>query len=154
MRAYGLDKWRHGIQGKVSLRNYSLKLEPSKEKFYNGNWASSLLFKARTNSLELRSRVYRFEGNGDKTCLACNMGCEETVHHIIVECQAYEEVRVSAIADYVGSIGRDKFNRVISREDDGLNYFLGLGEDINTEVVEITKSLLLSIWTIRASVID
>ena len=45
VQAYGLAKWRNGIENKVSLGSYAIKPQPKMEFFYDGNWASILLFK-------------------------------------------------------------------------------------------------------------
>ena len=50
----------------VSLKLYSLKGKPKRELFYNEDWGSSLLFKARSNSFEVNDRTYRFRESRDR----------------------------------------------------------------------------------------
>ena len=61
-------KWKVLINNKVkqvwagdmeSRKFYSNKSTPKKEVFFNGNWGSVLLFKARSISLEINDRTYR-----------------------------------------------------------------------------------------------
>ena len=53
----GVSKWRKGIVGKSTLKWYSMKDRPRYESFYDGGWSSELLFKARSQSLELNART-------------------------------------------------------------------------------------------------
>ena len=55
------------MKEKTSLEIYKNKDKPKKENFYNGSWESSLLFKARTKSLEINERIKRW-GEGPEHC--------------------------------------------------------------------------------------
>ena len=60
-RQYGLNKWKEEMRNKTTLQNYGeMKETPRKELFYDGSYGSSLLFKARTNSLEVNRRTWRW----------------------------------------------------------------------------------------------
>merc|ERR1719154_70437 len=102
VKDYGLLKWKQGIGNKSTLKMYSEKAAPRKEVFYSGNKGSSLLFKARTNSLEVNDRTYRFNENRERLCKMCNMGVEETLDHLIVECPVYDIARVKTMGEYKG----------------------------------------------------
>ena len=123
---------------------YLEKSVPQKENFYNGDWGSRLLFRARTNSLEVRDRTYRFNETREKTCLGCNMGVDETVEHIMAECPAYDGDKV--IREYKGILGEDKFRELVELEDKGLSFLLGIAENVPVQVVEITKTYLCQVW--------
>ena len=45
---YGLNKWKSGINGKVTLEWYASKECPNYVSYYDGSVGSQLLFKART----------------------------------------------------------------------------------------------------------
>ena len=45
------------MEKKKSLRWYKNKENPKNEKIYNGSWESTLLFKARTDSLEVNQKI-------------------------------------------------------------------------------------------------
>ena len=56
-----------------------------------------------------------------------------------------------AIAECKGVIGEDGFREIILRgvEDQGTNFFRGLGKDGTKEIVEVTKKYLVWIWAFR-----
>ena len=149
VKEHGLLKWKQGMEKKSTLKMYSEKEKPKKEIFYNGNKGSSLLFKARTNSLEINDRTYRFNGSRDRWCKMCNRGVEETLDHVIVECSAYDTARDIAISKYKGILGDNKFREIINLDDNGIGFLLGIGKEIPDLVVEISKSFLSQIWAIR-----
>ena len=67
----GLKKWRDGIAMKETLNWYSYKQCPKQEIFYNGDEGSSLLYKCRTQSLEVNFRTYRWNEERTKLCSKC-----------------------------------------------------------------------------------
>ena len=149
VKEHGLLKWKQGMEKKSTLKMYSEKEKPKKEIFYNGNKGSSLLFKARTNSLEINDRTYRFNGSRDRWCKMCNRGVEETLDHVIVECSAYDTARDIAISKYKGILGDNKFREIINLDDNGIGFLLGIGKETPDLVVEISKSFLSQIWAKR-----
>ena len=128
VREFGLEKWKMGMENKSSLKLYSSKGKPKKEIFYNGDWGSSLLFKARSNSLEVNDRTYRFRESRDRNCMVCNMRVRETLDHLFVECPAYEQARDGVTRDFKDLLGENEFREIISSDDNGLGFFLGLVE--------------------------
>ena len=113
---YGLEKWRRGIEGKSSLLGYGMKKCPKREDFYDGSWTSSLLFKARSGSLEINDRTHRFNERRNKHC---EFGCsrdgvmlDETVQHIMTECEGYQDEMGRAIEIYKGILGNMKFREI------------------------------------------
>ena len=84
-----MAKWRIGLERKATLKLYRTKKTPKSELFYNGSWAGQLLFKVRTNSLEVNVRTYRWNDNGQRMCMQCGMGVDETVEHMLLECEEY-----------------------------------------------------------------
>ena len=146
-----MEKWKDRIGRKATLKMYSEKSVPQKENFYNGDWGSSLLFRARTNSLEVGDRTYRFNETREKTCLGCNMGVDETVEHIMAECPAYDGDRDKVIREYKEILGEVKFRELVELEDKGLSFLLGIAENVPVQVVEITKTYLCQVWGKRES---
>ena len=53
-------KWAQSLWEKSSVEWYRRKTQPKSECFYDGSMGSELPFKARTKSLEVNSRVYRW----------------------------------------------------------------------------------------------
>ena len=154
VREFGLEKWKKGMENKSSLKLYSSKGKPKKEIFYNGDWGSSLLFKARSNSLEVNDRTYRFRESRDRNCMVCNMRVRETLDHLFVECPAYEQARDGVTRDFKDLLGENEFREIISSDDNGLGFFLGLVEGGSLQVLELTKAFLTKIWGIRDMVTD
>ena len=111
---------------KSKLKMYSEKVAPMKDIFYSGNKGSSLLFKVRTNSQEVKDRTYRFNENRDRLCQMSNMVVEETLDHLIVECLAYDITRVKTVGDNKGILGKSKCREIINSDDNGLRFLLGI----------------------------
>ena len=81
--------------------------------------------------------------------MQCTIFCDENVHHLMIECPAYDSMRTRAISEYIRVMGKNKFDEVISLEYDGLEFFLGLVNNAPYEVMEVTKELLANIWRHR-----
>ena len=103
---YGLNKWKSGISGKVTLEWYASKECPKYVRYYDGSVGSQLLFKARTQSLELNARTYRWNENGVKRCMNCDLNEDETVMHVMVECDKFD-------------VERERFLNVLRNEYEG-----------------------------------
>ena len=149
VKEFGLEKWKAGMEKKSTLKLYSNKVTPRKEVFFNGNWGSELLFKARSNSLEINERTYRFNERREKTCYICNMAVNETLDHLMTECPTYDQDRVGIMREYKEFLGEVKFREVISEDDNGLGFLLGLVEGAPPQVIELTKTFLCNIWRTR-----
>ena len=148
---YGLNKWVKGIESKSTLGVYGNKKCPGREKFFDGSWLSSLLFKARAGALELNDRTYRYNEGNIRRCQLCEVewGSQETLKHFMAECPAYEEEMDWARGRYIGEVGIERFNDWVIGDDLGLRYFLGFEKGLGTEIVEITKQYLGIIWNKR-----
>ena len=118
--------------------------------FYDGSLGSSLLFKARTESVELNARTYRWQENDDK-CKLCVRKPKEDVTHWIVECEFYDVERTSFIRKIVGIIGEERWEVIRMRDDLGLGYILGIEPSVPIRVVEETKLYLEKLWYKRKS---
>ena len=91
----GLNKWKENISKKRSLRWYKEKEIPKTENIFNGSWESTLLFKARTDSLEVNKKKKKWGGDNDKCehCESLGRKQVETLEHLIIESEIYEEER-------------------------------------------------------------
>ena len=153
VREFGLKKWRKRMDNPEelpTLKLYAKKKVPAFESFYDGSWGSSLLFKARSGSLETDDRTYRYRGDGNRICVNCNLGIAETVKHIMAECPAYDRAREWAMDKIIQEIGEAEFDRVAGLEEYGMAYFLGLEEGVPERVIRVTKTLLCCIWVQRS----
>ena len=151
----GLNKWKEEMEGKTSLEIYKNKDNPKKENFYNGSWESSLLFKARTNSLEINERIKKW-GEGPEHCQKCITGGDnipETIKHILTECPAYKNERLKMEKDIEEKIGKEKWNKIKGEEKEGVDFLLGLHEEEN-ETINSTKTFLGRMWKERKRVTE
>ena len=81
------------MNSRTTLEIYRLgKLQIRQEKHYDNSFESCLLFRARSNSLQLGWRK-RFNGE-DTSCPVCNIGIEETLQHFVTGCAALEDLRI------------------------------------------------------------
>jgi len=151
---YGQDVWRKGINEKSTLRFYKEKKEPMKEVFYDGSFEGKLLFRARSGSLEVNGRTYRWNG-GREDCQNCCYGGKETIEHFMIECNRYEEERAGLIQVIQGLVGQELWHEIQDREDRGMGIVLGFKagkEAIDSNmgrIVEATKAFLKAAWKKR-----
>ncbi len=150
VKEMGLRKWKNGINEKVTLAWYRYKEKPKRECMYDGSYGSELLFKARTMSLEVNARTYRWSESGIKTCEQCTSGEDETVKHVIVKCSKYEMERNVFINEIVREIGMNEWLNKRDNEDEALLYVLGMQEEINMSVIEKVKEFLEKMWRKRS----
>ena len=131
-----------------SLEWYRNKDRPSKEKFYDGGVGSGLLFKARTGSLETNRRTWRWNGGG-RSCNQCVVGenpVDESVEHILIECDRYEEERRELDTFMGNKIGVTRWEEEKQSENRGIDYVLGFRELKN---MRGTKKFLEGAWRKR-----
>ena len=142
----GVDKWKENMRKKNSLRWYKIKEKPKRENIYDGSWESKLLFKARTDSLEVNEKRRKWGGENDK-CEKCEDGRDrqiETLEHLMTECKAYEDERREFENKIKDKIGREIWERRKGEDDRGMKLILGLEK--NKEMIKDTKQYLKEIW--------
>ena len=144
----GLKEWKKGMEKKKSLLYYANKERPNWEPIYNGTWESSLLFKARSNSLEVKERENRWK-NTDERCNNCNIDTKEDLRHLLIECPKYEKEREKLERKIKMKIGEHAWEQEKRKMDNGVKFILGLEkEKISTLMLE-TKEYLKEIWLKR-----
>ena len=139
---YGLNKWKRGMNEKVTLEWYASKECPKYERYYDGSVGSQLLFKARTQSLELNARTYRWNEGGVKRCMMCDLGEDETVMHVVVECDKYDVQRDRFLNVLRNEYEDDRIAEWMEREDKGLRVLLGIESGVNDNVIDAMKEFL------------
>ena len=138
---------------KNSLRWYKIKEKPRKESIYDGSYESTLLFKARSDSLEVNEKKRKWGEQNDK-CEKCNDvdgSPIETLEHVLIECKAYKEIRNTFEEKIKNKLGEEQWERKKAQEDKGMKTILGLTAD-GKEIVEDTKQYLKEIWRRRKMV--
>ena len=112
--------------------------------------ASTLLFKARTDSLEVNEKRKKWEGGKD-TCEKCEIKEErnaETLKHVLIECPEYKRERTNFETEVIRTIGNREWEAIKQSEDKGMKEILGLG-DYGQKMTDITKKYLNTIWKKR-----
>ena len=97
------------VKKSLTSQRFKRECKIKYENFYEGTWGCSLLFKARSKSLETKDRTRRWNEN-EWCCNSCmRMGDQirENLEHIKIECKAYENER----QDLINKINE----RIISR---------------------------------------
>ena len=93
VREYGRGKWKSEMLSKSTLLWYKNKQMPRHECMYEGSYDSEFLFKARSQSLEVKTRTCRWSIDGSRECKICDIGVKESMFHLIVECSGYANER-------------------------------------------------------------
>jgi hypothetical protein len=145
VRRVGLEKWRLGIEQKVTLGLYKRKEFPAWDRVYDGSWGAQLLFKVRTGSLELAARTYRWEGNGD-LCNSCQEGVRETVEHFVVKCRAYDREREEWWRGIRAEVGNERWEQNRGDVEGFMALILGMDYTEEGRVGEVAKEFLVKAW--------
>ncbi|KAF2366974.1 hypothetical protein FHG87_002248 [Trinorchestia longiramus] len=148
-KEYGLNKWKHSMNGKTTLTWYASKNVPRFEVFYDGSFGSQLLFAVRCKALSVNRRTWRWNERNTRLCLQCNRGVEETVEHLVLDCSKYEQERESLMDVVHEQCGENKWNARCVEEDSGMRYLVGLDEECNMTVVDAMKDFLVYAWNKR-----
>ena len=90
---FGLNKWKGGMVSKKTLEWYRMKVVPEVVSYYFGSWGCELLFKARSQSLEVNARTYRWNADKSRECKMCSTEQVESVYYMLVEYYKYEKKR-------------------------------------------------------------
>ena len=153
-QAWGLSEWKKGMENKKTLELYKNKDQLKRELWYDGSQGSKILFNARAGAWELKARIWRWSGEGEK-CLNCWVGREmvsETIEHVILECEAYWQEREGLEEEMEQMVGAEIWSEVKSREDRGLAWLLGLQDEDEENIagrMKIVKNFLKDVWRRR-----
>ena len=136
-------------ESKSTLEWYRQKGKPEALQWHNGDWGSRLLVKARTGTLEVLARN---RDGIDQDC-SCSSGVRETIGHLVVECDRYEEERDRLIGHIKTVIGVEEWTSRLEEENGGILTVLGLhrGERQREreEIIRGTKRFLIDAWEKR-----
>ncbi|KAF2346312.1 hypothetical protein FHG87_022932 [Trinorchestia longiramus] len=143
---YGLNKWKHSMNGKTILTWYVSKNVPRFEMFYDGSFGSQLLFAIRYKALSVNRCKWRWNEGNTRLCLQCNRRVEETIEHLVLECSKYE-CEQESLRDVVHEqCGENKWIVRCVEEDSGMRYLVELDEECNMTVVDAMKDFLVHAW--------
>ena len=135
--------WKEEIQKKVTLTYYNkFKTEiKNEERIYGNNQESKVLFRARTNTLELQWRKKFI--NESTICQLCKEE-EETLEHFLLDCQNLNNVRKECIL----LMKPQHENR------DTIVKYLLLFEIENEKDIAKYKKILLKMWRERKEILN
>lgn len=145
----GARKWKQKMGEKVTLAWYASKERPRHEKFYDGGLGGQLLFKARSQSLELNARTYRWSANGRKECDQCTTEEHETVEHAVLRCAKYDRERSDLMNVVNEATERGVWEERMREDDNGMKFLLGLDNEVPESVIVAVKVFLERMWMKR-----
>ena len=143
----GKTRWQLGMERKSTLKWYRKREKPEAIKWHMGDQGSKLLAKARSGTMEVKSRNRNEE---DQNCSICRDE-RETIEHFIVECPGYREQRGRLVESIKGILGLTEWQKRLEEEDGGILTVLGLYEsgEKSERIVRETKKFLAMAWEIR-----
>ena len=90
MRGVGLSKWNTEMERKKTLEWYREKEAPMFVRWYDGSLGGDLFFRAKPQCMNVNAHNCRWLESRNKVCQMCDMGEDETVEHVVFECQMYD----------------------------------------------------------------
>ena len=132
IRQWDTEEWKIDLESKSSAKIYrTFKTEIKEEKCYDNRFSSVLLFRARSNTLELNARN-RFK-NLETKCELCENENED-LQHFLVECKGLEHLREKEIMTKGYDEDKEKMVGKILFEN---------------QEIEITKGMIEKMWKFR-----
>ena len=102
--------------------------------------------------MNLNARNYRWSESRSKVCQKCDMGEDETVVHVMLECEKYERDRWQMNRVVQSEMGwvADEVNGEVERyERDWMLLLLGLNGEATERMMEAVKGFLEKMWSTR-----
>ena len=94
--------WRVGLDKLSSVGIYrEFKLKIKEEGGYDNSFGSNLLFKARSNTLQLNDRKRHYKVDKDTSCKLCGEGMED-MNHFILKCCKLNSKRRGGLIERTG----------------------------------------------------
>ena len=134
------------MEHKSTLEWYREKEAPMYERWYDGSLGGDLLFRARAQCMDVNARNYRWSESRSKVCQMCDMGEDETVEHVMLECMKYARDRNDMMQVVLRELGHDRVE-MTGRE--WMVVLLGLCGETNERVIEAVKEFLERLWRAR-----
>ena len=149
VKRVGLSKWRNEMERKNTLEWYKEKETPAYERWYDGSLGSDLLFRARAQCMDVNVRNYRWSESGSKECQMCDRGEDETVEHVLLECDKYDRERMNMMRVVLTEMGCE-MNELVERTGrEWMVLLLGLCRDTTERMIEAVKTFLERMWNVR-----
>ena len=140
------EKWLDNIRQKSTLSVYGTEQRfGGRDEFWDNSLGSSLLFKARSDTLELNAMKKRWCLMSSPNCTLCATGVSESLTHFLLYCPQLEQVRARETSASVSAV----LNQNTSDEEK-LVALLHCGADLApARHVSETKRFLERLWQAR-----
>ena len=149
VKRVGLNTWKNGMERKSTMVWYKEKEAPMYESWYDGSLGGDLLFRARAQCMDVNERNYRWSESRSKVCQMCNMGEDESVEHVVLECEKYERDRMEMMQVILTELGHGWDERVEKTGREWMVLLLGLCRETNARMIEAVKEFLEKMWRAR-----
>ena len=149
VKRVGLNEWKNGMEKKKTLEWYKEKKEPRYERWYDGSLGGDLLFRARAQCMGVNARSYRWSESQSKTCQMCEMGENETVEHVFLECEGYANERWEMMQTTLRELGCKENERTEKTGKEWMMVLVGLCEESTEGIIEAAKEFLEKMWSTR-----
>ena len=149
VKRVGLNKWKNEMERKQTLEWYREKEEPKYEKCYDGSLGGDLLFQARAQCMDVNARNYRWSESQSKVCQMCDMGEDETVEHVVLECERYNRERMEMMRVVLVEMGYEANVRVERTGREWMVLLLGLCDESTERMITAVKEFLEKMWCAR-----
>ena len=138
---------------KSSLEWYKMKKGPQHVRWYDGSLGGDLLFQARAQCMNVNGRNCRWSESGNKVCQMCERGVDETVCHVILECEKYERERwemFKVVKNEMLLLASEVNGMVVRTEREWMLLLLGLSGEETDCMMEAVKVFLERMWYARS----
>ena len=136
------------MERKSTLEWYREKEAPMYVKGYKGSLSGDL-FRARAQCMDVNERNYRWSESRSKVCQMCDMGEDESVEHVVLECEKYERDRMEMMQVILTELGHSWEERVEKTGREWMVLLLGLCRETNERMIEAVKEFLEKMWRVR-----
>ena len=100
--------------------------------------------------MDVNERNYRWSESCSKVCqLMCDMGEDESVEHVVLECEKYERDRMEMMQVILTELGHRLDERVEKTGREWMVLLLGLCRETNERMIEAVKEFLEKMWRVR-----
>jgi len=148
VKCVGLSKWKNELERKKSLEWYKEKEAPKYVKWYEESLGGDL-FRARAQCMDVNARNYRWSESRSKVCQMCDMGEDETVEHVILECEKYGRDRTEMMRVILPELGCNMNEMVEKTGREWMVLLLGLCRETSEKMIVAVKEYLERMWYAR-----
>ena len=101
--------------------------------------------------MDVNARNYRWSESGSKLCEKCDMGEDETVEHVILECQRYSRERNEMMQVTLSELGCNVGELLEKTGPEWMVLLLGLCEETTERIIMTVKEFLEKMWCARSN---